>query len=557
MGKDFVKIKHDKNIISRWLALAEPNKWVWFWQTFFYVVYTILLTIITIFSARVISCLYASDWAGAYLNLAIALATLIGRNIAIHIQNRFYSEHLKITSGNAAQKVYKKIMSCESKGLKSITKDKIINIALNNMGDLSAFPNAVSAFLAYLIQVVVVLVAVFSANVLAGVIVVVLGVINFLAYLVFNKKLAKIKIEKCETKERVFSEYNNVIDNKGVITELHKDAKYEDILLDKININSDATTHYNMVSSAKTNLWFAVWNTVVYGITALLIFFVSKGELEIGIYLIIAPYLTTCTEKLITLFDKSAALENMRVDVDRINMILGLTDKELITYGNNNIESKGYNLALIDAKYDNTNEDYEGTLEAANINFNMLDVNVIEGAKGSGKRVIFNMLRRRIKPDSGRVVLDNLDLYDYNEVTFKNHINYASVHPEFVSGSIKDNLDLASTNFNDIKKVCVSLGINSIIEKLEAGYNTKISEVKSSYLLFMLSIARGLLTKPNIFMIYSLPQDLTGAQVEKIKKILLKLKVERTVIIFTHDDFFNDIAGARFRVTRGKVTKKK
>ena len=58
-----------------------------------------------------------------------------------------------------------------------------------------------------------------------------------------------------------------------------------------------------------------------------MLFFVSKGTLQMATYLIIVPYLASCTDKLNTLFDRTSSLENMRVDVDRVNLILNMDIK--------------------------------------------------------------------------------------------------------------------------------------------------------------------------------------------------------------------------------------
>ena len=159
-----------------------------------------------------------------------------------------------------------------------------------------------------------------------------------------------------------------------------------------------------------------------------MLYFVSQGTLAIEVYLVIIPYLSSGTTKLTELFDKSSFLENMRVDVDRVNLILGLSDKELIQYGEINAETIGYNLGLISVNYENADKSSEnyGVLKDVDISFKMNAINLIKGSKGSGKRLIFNLLRRYIKPQSGTVLLDNLDLYSYNEATFKSHIYYCS-----------------------------------------------------------------------------------------------------------------------------------
>ena len=74
------------NIFSRWWRLAEPNKKYFAGQIIYYIIYSVFLSVITIFAARTINCMYEEDWTGAFINLGIELLTIVIRNVAIHYQ---------------------------------------------------------------------------------------------------------------------------------------------------------------------------------------------------------------------------------------------------------------------------------------------------------------------------------------------------------------------------------------------------------------------------------------------------------------------------------------
>lgn len=539
------------NIIKRWYKLVEPHKGYWFAQILTYTIYTVMLFLITLFAAKTINYMYNENWTKAFIFLGLEVATIIIRSLSMHIEYRFYGkQHIKIRN-NVAKKIYDKILSVDDKREKEFSKEKIVNIALNNMSDLSEFPDSVAIFFAYSIQVLITLITVYISNWIAGIVVTALGLINFLVYFKINKKLGKILLNRYEQKDVMFKSYNKVIDSKIVINEYEKRQKYKDEILKEVDNYSYEFEKYYNVYSSKANLYYAVWNIVIYSVSALMLYFVSNGSLDIAIYLIIVPYLTTCTEKLNTLFDKTSALENMRVDVDRVNLILNLDDRQLIKYGQLNKDTQGYNLGLIDVTCKGIED--SGNLKNADISFKMQSINVIKGEKGSGKRVIFNLLRRTMKPEKGKVLLDNLDLYDYNKKTFKNHIDYCSSHPIFIKESIKENLMIAKNSFEDVINVCKQLGLHKTIEKYQRGYDTQIEEVKSSGVLFLLGLARALLSDCNILMIYELPQDTPESFRKKIVKYLKNNKVDKTVIIFSHSNAYDEIASLCYTVTNGKV----
>ena len=524
------KNKRKDNILKRWWKLCEPHKGYFAGQILTFVGYAVFLTIITIFAAKTINSMYAKDWSKAFLYLMLELSTIIARNVFMHFEYYFYGKSQKHIRLVVANKIYNKLLSSKNSAMKEISKDKVVSIAMNNMTNMADFPDSIASFVAYSFQVAFTLITVFVSNWLAGVIVLAVGVINFFVYIKFNKKLGHIMLERHEKKDDIYNNYLKVVDGKSVINELKAKRKYKKELLQSVTNFGDAYSHYYMVQSWKANIYYAVWNVLIYCISALMLFFVSKNSLDITIYLIIVPYLTTCTDKLCTLFDKTSNLENMRCDVDRVNLILGLNDRELMKYGKINADNSVYNLGLIDVSYEK--EEEKVRLKNIDISFKMDSINVIKGAKESGKRAIFDMLRRFEKPDSGYILLDNLNLYDYNEKTFKHHIDYCSSHPLFIKGTIKENMMLVSNSNKKIIDSLKSVGAIEYINKLPQKLNTKIEEVKSSGVLFLIGLARALLSKCNILMIYEVPQDTDQAFRQNVVELLQKQKIDKTIILF-------------------------
>ena len=548
--------KKKPNIFVRWWRLSEPHKGYLAGQIFFQGVYAVFVSVLTIFAARTINCMYAGDWNGAFFNLAIELSTILIRNISSHIQYRFYVEQEGHVWNVIGKKIYNKFLTCKQTDINSMSKEKITNIALNNISAASNFPDVIALFVAALMQVIFTLVIVFRANWLAGVLVVGLGIINFFAYTIFNRKLGKIMLERYEKKDDMFKSYSKIIDGKEVINELNAKKEYEGQLMADIDKNNRAFTKYYMLHSSKVNLYYGFWNVIVYAISALMIYYVSRGSLGIEIYLVIVPYLTSCTAKLNELFDKSSSLENMRVDVDRVNLILNLDDEELVKYGDVNNGAGEYNLALINVtEYEKPDQKY--TLKKANISFASGKINVIKGPKEGGKRVVFDLLRRHYVPDKGKVLLDNLNLYDYNESTFKTHINYCASHPVFIRGTIRENLSLVDKNLENIKSICLRLGVLDDIEALPSGFDTEIVNIDSPMILFSLGLVRAMLSNCKILMIYELPQNVPESFRHKIIKLITEFDTSKTIILFTHTNAYDEIAEVVYQIEEGKTTKVK
>lgn len=544
--------KKTDNIFKRWWKLTSPNKHYLAGQIVTYIFHALLLASLTIFAAKTINYMYNGEWKLAFIFLGIEISTIVLRNIIIHFEYKYYCKQVAHVRYTVAKKVYNKILSCKDASFNQVSKEKIINITLNNTDYLAEFPDTIANVISVGVHVIFVLITVFISNVLAGLIVCAIGVLNFFAFYFFNKKLGKIMLKRFEKKDDMFRSYSKVINGREVIKELQSKEKYEGEVMKEVEGFNEAYSKYYHVYSWKGNLYYAFWNVIVYAITAFLLYKVSNGTLDIAIYLIIVPYLTSCTDKLNSMFDKISMVENMRVDVDRVNLILNLTDKELIKYGKLNKNAEGYNLGLINVSCD-PREGQIHKIKNADISFKPNAINVIKGAKLSGKRTIFNLLRRRIRPDDGKILLDNLDLYEYDDKTFKSHINYCSSNPRFVEGSIKENLLLTKKEMPAIEKACSQIGILSEIQTLPMGFDTQISSIDSSSLLFMLGLTRALLSDCKILMIYEIPEDTPKSFRKEIVDFLKLVNTNKTIILFTHSDEYDEISSLTYEIDKGKV----
>lgn len=545
--------KKKPNILIRWYRLAEPNKLLWLLQIILYVTYKLFFPVFTILAAQTINCLYSQNWSGAYFFLFLEILSIIIRNISAHFEWVVYDIMYGQIKANVSKKIFNKLISSDSVALNKISKDKIANIAINNMAYICEFPDVVAKFLAYFFQTAIPFVYIFCFNVYAGLVILAIGIINFFVYLFLNKRLANLRKLRLEANDKILKTYNKTLNDKNILTELRSSEKYAEELNRNVHEFNNAYTKYMHLTSYKDNLHFALYYCLIYIVVAFMITLVSKGSLDISVYLVIVPYLKDCSDQLVDVFDNSNNLENMRVDVDRINVILSLTDKEMVKYEQFNQEVQGYNLSLINVSHSSKQGTIGETIKDVDISFKMGGINVIKGQRNSGKRAIFNLLRRYYQPSKGKILLDNLNLYYYNEKTFKNHINYCSSNPAFIDASIKDNLTVFNKDFEKVQEICKKLGIENQILKLNNGYDSNINEIKSKGLLFMLGLVRAAVSNCQILMIYELPENTPESFRNKLIKFWGKYETYKTVIMFTHSDAYDSFANLIYTVEKGKV----
>lgn len=71
------------------------------------------------------------------------------------------------------------------------------------------------------------------------------------------------------------------------------------------------------------------------------------------------------------------------------------------------------------------------------------------GISGSGKSTILQLLMRFYDPDSGRILLDGIDIRDLDLKWLRQKIGYVGQEPSLLGGSIRDNLLMAKGDAKD------------------------------------------------------------------------------------------------------------
>jgi len=189
------------------------------------------------------------------------------------------------------------------------------------------------------------------------------------------------------------------------------------------------------------------------------------------------------------------------------------------------LEIKGVNY-----KYPN------GVTGLSNINIKV-DKNTrvaITGGAGSGRTVFPQLLLQYDKPTSGQITVGGMDIYDINSTFYRrNIIAYCDQTPEFIPGTIRDNLALLNPGVTDeqILKLFKDIGAQSFVDKFDKFLDHQICERDGFNMATkkLLNLARTLL-KPAPIYIFN--QCFDHINPEYIVKIFAKLRKEKKTCFF-------------------------
>jgi len=102
----------------------------------------------------------------------------------------------------------------------------------------------------------------------------------------------------------------------------------------------------------------------------------------------------------------------------------------------------------------------------------------IAGRTGSGKSTLLHLLTRFFDPDSGRVLLDGVDLREYKVADLRHQFAIVLQDPVLFSTSIAENISYAraGASLEDIVQAARAANVHDFIAALPEGYSTQVGE---------------------------------------------------------------------------------
>lgn len=320
-----------------------------------------------------------------------------------------------------------------------------------------------------------------------------------------------------------------------------------DIKLLSLNIFSDMIVKFN--HSDNLSIDKDLYDSRTYRLKNMILFIVSILALMIGVHLT-GPHLNATN--LIACFIYSTRILSLMENFSSLRSSLKeyeLAVERIIEFENDDIYPKDVfgkkHLSHIkgDIKFENITFSYDSdknkVLDKFNLNIKHKTTVALIGHSGSGKSTILNLLTKSYLPENGIITIDNVDIKDLDEATFRDAISIVSQSPYIFNMSIKDNLLLVNpdANSDEIDKVCKQACLYDYINSLTDKYDTVIGESGvnlSGGQKQRLAIARALLKNSPILLFDEATSALDNQTQSEIKATLDNLKNEYTIIIVAH-----------------------
>ena len=160
------------------------------------------------------------------------------------------------------------------------------------------------------------------------------------------------------------------------------------------------------------------------------------------------------------------------------------------------------------------------------------------GHTGSGKSSIINVLMRFYEFQSGRVLLDDVDIRDYSQEELRKNIGLVLQEPFLYHGTIKSNIAMyQDISDEQVQAAAAFVDADSFIQELPQGYDTPVSERGSSFSTGqrqLLAFARTVASQPKILILDEATANIDSETESLVQASLAKMRQGRTTIAIAH-----------------------
>ena len=321
---------------------------------------------------------------------------------------------------------------------------------------------------------------------------------------------------------------------------IEKEKKVTDIVFE-INKNVSINFCYQ-------NIFRTIIQCIIWGLGGML---VVGQKTTIGNLYIIESYSGKLVAPVCRIIDSNLEIKKTIIEIERV---YSLINKSFEKPKNEEVHLKDKVIYFqnIDFSYNVEDELFKGF----NAKIYPRQVNVFIGKSGEGKTTIIRLLTCMWKVNSGKILIDNVNLYDCSKIDIRNKIAIVSQDVPIFNATIMENLVLSSKiSIDDVIDACKLAGIYDEIMNKKEKFNTMISEYGrnlSGGQKQRIAITRALLKKAEILILDEPTASLDYENRKQIKKLIYNLQ-GKTVILVTHDNELIKIASHVWLLKDGKA----
>lgn len=163
----------------------------------------------------------------------------------------------------------------------------------------------------------------------------------------------------------------------------------------------------------------------------------------------------------------------------------------------------------------------------------------IVGSTGAGKSTIINLLHRFYEFQLGQILIDGIDIREYELFSLRSKISVVLQNVFLFSGSVLDNITLRSDKITraEVEEAAKKIGAHDFIMRLPGNYDYQVMERGATLSMGqrqLISFVRAIVFQPDVLILDEATSSVDPETEGIIKYAIEKMMMNRTSIIIAH-----------------------
>ena len=434
--------------------------------------------------------------------------------------------------------LYQKLHTLGMRYFDQTPAGSIVSRVTNDTMTLSNFLTVLSSVVMSFFSVISAMVAMFSTNVMAGLIVLAFLPLLLVIIWQYSKRSSKLYRSYRERLSRINTNLNESIEGVSLIQQFKQEKRMTNHFEDENT--ALMKTRFNMINL--NSLLLSPLTSLLYSLALALTlmyfgFPLRETFVPAGVVYAFSQYISQFFNPIANMMDQMTFFQDGIVAGKRIFRILDNTDYE----PKQNAE-KGLTITQGKIEFKHVSFSYDGKNEILHdISFtvNPGETLGIVGHTGSGKSSIINVMMRFYEFYQGEVLIDGVDIKKYPKAELRKKLGLVLQEPFMFYGDINSNIRLYNKDITDeqIKEAAETVQADGFIENLPGKYHAKVGEGGSEFSQGqrqLISFARTLVTDPKILVLDEATANVDTETETLIQQGLKRLRKGRTTLAIAH-----------------------
>ena len=274
------------------------------------------------------------------------------------------------------------------------------------------------------------------------------------------------------------------------------------------------------------------------------------SSLFIGFILVYGGYITITAGEVIAFIQFiNMLIRPLRQIADRFNNIqrglvgaervLGIMDENITMPNTGTVQKDEFAGKIEFQKVHFAYDEKQEVLKGVDFTVKPGEMVAIVGATGAGKSTIISLIPRLYDINSGKILIDNVEVKYYELYNLRSHIGVVLQDVFLFHGSIFENLVFGdeTITLEQVRKAAKEIEVDEFIMQLPGGYDFVVSERGSSISLGqrqLLSFLRAYLSDPKILILDEATSSIDQESEKLIQRATEKITQNRTAIVIAH-----------------------